>query len=373
MLPDDRSRAHQFFASVLDEIGHGRNRDAVVVVTHALCDRGPFLDALSKVADVAVVLIKPHSVDEVARISLSQNYPLEVADRAALAVGPRAIRLLGERVGDRPFAVLDMGGYFAPAAREVAEHFGSNCLGFIEDTENGQRRYERILSLAPPVLSVARSPLKAPEDHVVGHSIIFSIERLIRECGQVIQGRTATVIGYGKVGRSTASALAARSVDVRIVETDPVRAVEARAHGFQILAKHAALEESDLVVCATGNGSLEGGDFDRIKPGAFLASVTSSDDEINVAGLRNSYSSRPILDHVEMMSRPGHSFFLLNEGNAVNFIDGAVVGQFVQLVQAELIALTIRIRDYGSGVHGSPAELQRRIAHIWLQTYRERD
>ena len=50
----------------------------------------------------------------------------------------------------------------------------------VEDTENGLRRYLGAWKPPCPVFSVARSPLKDPEDYLVGQSVVFSAEALLR-------------------------------------------------------------------------------------------------------------------------------------------------------------------------------------------------
>ena len=76
----------------------------------------------------------------------------------------------------------------------------AKLIGVVEDTENGHKRYEQIAFPPCPVLSVARSPLKEPEDFLVGHAIVFSAEALIRQSGVVMVNKRALVIGYGKIG-----------------------------------------------------------------------------------------------------------------------------------------------------------------------------
>jgi adenosylhomocysteinase len=72
------------------------------------------------------------------------------------------------------------------------------------------------------VFSVARSPLKDPEDYLVGQSITFSAEALIRSRGDILHGRRAAVIGYGKLGRSIAAMLHAKHVGVTVYDSDPL-------------------------------------------------------------------------------------------------------------------------------------------------------
>lgn len=64
----------------------------------------------------------------------------------------------------------------------------------------------------------------------------------------------------------------------------------------------------------------------------------------------------------------GHYFYLLNRGNAVNFLHGASVGPFIFLVQSEILAaIQILSRgDLDTGMHGIGAADRADIAATWL-------
>jgi len=72
--------------------------------------------------------------------------------------------------------------------------------------------------------------------------------------------------------------------------------------------------------------------------GAYIASVTSADDELDLTGLSALYEQHPAGDHITRYTATGHYFYVLNSGNAVNFLHGACVGPFIYLVQAEILA-----------------------------------
>ena len=74
-----------------------------------------------------------------------------------------------------------------------------------------------------PVLSVARSPLKDCEDHLVGRSIVFSTDALVRARGDILTSRSACVIGFGKIGRSIAQTLRAQDLRVPVYDNDAVK------------------------------------------------------------------------------------------------------------------------------------------------------
>jgi adenosylhomocysteinase len=265
--------------------------------------------------------------------------------------------------------LLDVGGYFAPVLGALCDRFSGRILGVVEDTENGHRRYLELGKPPCPVFSVARSPLKQPEDHLVGQSIVFSTEALMRTRGHILPGRQACVIGYGKLGSSIARTLHAKGVRVTVYDADPIRATQALAHGFHVAPSlTTALATAGMVMCATGNLALCGDDFTALANGAYLASVTSSEDELELGALAGTYEQTLVAEHVTRYHTVGQFFYVLAGGNAVNFLHGASVGAFIFLVQAEILAAAARCTagDIEPGYHEMPEADRRRIAEIWL-------
>ena len=79
-------------------------------------------------------------------------------------------------------------------------------------------------------------------------------------------------------------------------------------------------------------------DFGTLRNGAYIATVTSSEDELDLAGLTGVYIRTTVGEHVTRYQTTGSYFYLLNGGNAVNFLHGTSVGPFIFLVQAEILA-----------------------------------
>lgn len=234
----------------------------------------------------------------------------------------------------------------------------------VEDTENGYRRYLDLGKPPCPVYSVARSPLKQPEDHLVRQSIVFSTEALMRSRGDILPGRAAAVIGFGRLGSSIARTLHAKGVRVSVYDADPIRAAQALAQGFHVSSRASALSRAGMVMCATGNLALRRDDFTRLANGAYLASVTSSEDELELDALTGLYEQTYVADHVTRYATMGHYFYVLAGGNAVNFLHGASVGAFIFLVQAEILAAVARLvsDDVEPGYHEVPEADRRLIA-----------
>jgi adenosylhomocysteinase len=369
-LPE-QSRRTDYFRELTRTTTGG---DAVsVVITHLLDDRPFFLAGLDAVAPIVCLLPKPKSVSRSAEARVRDRYRLCELSRDLFQREGKAAELIAEHVGGKPFVLLDIGGYFAPHLTSLADSFGDQFLGVVEDTENGVQKYEAVGPPPVPVFSVARSPLKNPEDHLVGQSIVFSTEALLRQRGDILPGRKAAVIGYGKLGRSIAQELRGKGVWTTVFDSDPTRVAEAFSHGFEI-SRHlgGALQDAGLVLCATGNISLSGRDFALLRNGAYLGTVTSSDDELDLQSLRRTYREQRLDNHVTRFATAGHYFFMLNKGNAVNFIHGAVVGSFIYLVQGEIIEAMAQLAtraDLPAGIQEIDSDARRRIASIWLDHF----
>jgi adenosylhomocysteinase len=131
-----------------------------------------------------------------------------------------SLELLGHHVGKDRFIVLDIGGYFAAIASAMKARFGSRMIGIVEDTENGYQKYMAAFPRVPdfPLVSSARSPLKKPEDSLIGLSIVFSTEAKLCTRNMILLNKTALVLGYGKIGCSIAESLRRRDVDVYVSE-----------------------------------------------------------------------------------------------------------------------------------------------------------
>lgn len=155
-------------------------------------------------------------------------------------------------------------------------------------------------------------------------------------------------------------------------DTDPVRRTQALAQGFTVARdREMGLGEAGLVLCATGALALRGEDFPRLRNGAYVATVTSSEDELELTGLPNVYERAHVGEHVTRYVTTGHYFYLLNGGNAVNFLHGAGVGPFIFLVQAELLAASAAIArgDLGPGMHETDPADRAAIAATWLDYF----
>ncbi|MEV7089778.1 adenosylhomocysteinase [Streptomyces sp. NPDC093085] len=367
----ERARLDSYFAKIAAHFAPAEQATSFLV-THLLPERPGFVRAVDSVSSLRAVLPKPKSISPEARREVERTFPVDALTRELFAGADTALEYFESRAAGEPVVLLDVGGYFAPTLDALHGRFSGRIAGVIEDTGNGHRRYEDLGKPPCPVVSVARSPLKDPEDFLVGQSVVFSVEAVMRGRGDILHGRPALVIGFGKLGSSIARLLHAKGVQVTVFDIDPVRRTQALSQGFAVARdRESALTGAGLVLCATGAVSLHGEDFPHLRNGAYVATVTSSEDELDLAGLPNVYTRTMAGDHITRYQTTGHYFYLANGGNAVNFLHGAGVGPFIFLVQAEILA-GIRMLTRGDldpGMYEVSAADRAAVAATWLSYF----
>jgi adenosylhomocysteinase len=368
-LREKELKHHAFFSEVVHKLGLKKLDVDVIGVLHVLPDVVPFHRALTSLFEVARIIPKPRSINRVALARLPQEIVTRWK-REDLANISNVRHLLAKDRGTR-FMFLDIGGYFASTGNELRKEFGERFIGVVEDTENGLQKYLRLPSLAYPVFQVARSPLKDNEDYMVGRAIAFSAEALLRSLCVLANGAQVGVIGYGKVGRSVAEEFRGNQGNVSVHDRAAVRLTHAYSRGFHVKSKAQLLGDSDIVCLATGNQSLLRDEFAHLKQGAFVFSVTSSDDEIDLSWLQANYRSEEVSEFVHRYENEHHSFYLFNNGNAINFVHGTTVGDFILLVHAEIMACAHELAsgDHGAGIHDLSDAKRNAIAEVWLSHF----
>ncbi|MFH9071352.1 adenosylhomocysteinase [Streptomyces alboflavus] len=343
-----------------------------LIITHLLQERPAFLQAMSRTVAIGAVLPKPRSIDQPTLDEVQHSYAVHGLSRELFADETRALEFLEDTAAGTDVVLLDIGGYFAPSLRTLVDKFSGRVLGVVEDTENGHQRYAALGDLPCPVISVARSPLKDCEDHLVGRSIVFSTDALVRTRGDILTSRAACVIGFGKVGRAIAQTLRAHDLRVTVYDSDPIKRVQARAQGFSTAGSCTeALRGADLVLCATGNLALRQHHFSALRNGAYVASVTSSEDELELSYLDDLYQRTKVAEQLTRYEVTGHYFYVLADGGAVNFVHGAAVGSYIHLVQAEILAATAALSRSGPvpGLQEMSPIHRQTIAEIWLDHF----
>lgn len=367
-----------FYENIISKARTTGENYIAVVVSHIIPDAVHYLRAIDTIVPIQTIVPKPNSIDEKTYTIVRKDFKISHVYREDMAQDTEneVIRIL-ENTNEK-ILLFDIGGYFAHIHETWPVTILERIALIIEDTENGYQKYEHVIGDSErkkqnypfKVVSVARSPLKENEDFLVGQFVFFSADALMREDGKLIQYLKCGILGYGKIGRSIASHLLQRGVKPAVYDTNPLKRVSAFNELNRIPDRDSIIKESDILFSATGNKSLKIEDFRELKNGCYIFSVTSSDDELELE-FTGEYEKQEVRKHIFKYSNENMNyFFLVNDGNAVNFIYNAVMGDFIHLVRAEMILAINGLPGYAPGkISTVPTDIRENIAESWLKVF----
>jgi adenosylhomocysteinase len=226
-----------------------------------------------------------------------------------------------------PGLTLDDGADLLALIHERGGKELEGCVGGVEETTTGLLRLRRLEAdgrLACPVMAVneSRTERTFNDRYGTGQS---ALDGILRATNLLLAGHTLVLLGYGVTGKGIAQRARGAGAAVIICEVDPVRALEARMDGFEVMPSLEAAERGDLFVTVTGSrGVLRREHFERMKDGAVLANAGHFDVEIDLDVLRELADGPPrdVLPLVEQYNLEGRRLNLLARGRVVNLAAG---------------------------------------------------
>ncbi|HEY3186321.1 MAG TPA: adenosylhomocysteinase [Solirubrobacteraceae bacterium] len=282
-------------------------------------------------------------------------------DAAAYAAGVDAL------AAGAPDIALDDGGDLIAAAHE-------RLAGATEETTAGLVRL-RAMRVRCPVLAVneALTERAFNDRYGTGQS---TLDGIVRATNLLLAGRTLVVLGYGWTGRGVALRARGAGASVIVCEVDPLRALEARMEGFEVMPALEAAERGDVFVTVTGaRAVLRAEHFARMKDGAVLANAGHFDVEIDLPDLRAAATGgvREVLPLVEQHDMgDGRRLHLLARGRVVNL--AAAQGHPAEVMDLsfalQALAAEHLVRhgaDLGPGVHPVPDAIEHDVARLKLE------
>ncbi|MGB4846663.1 MAG: NUDIX domain-containing protein [Saprospiraceae bacterium] len=360
-------RTKLYYDKIISLLNYKEECEALVV-SHIIPDCIYYLQAVNKVFPIKSIIPKPNSINRNIYTIIEKEFRIDSIHRNNMDNNGNAIvKYLLE--SERKLIIFDIGGYFSKIHFGWPKEILERIVLVIEDTENGHQKYEK--QVCPfKIVSVARSPLKDNEDFLVGQSVLFSADAILRGGGTLIQYMNCSVIGYGKIGRSISYHLLQRGVKPSVYDTNPIKRLSAFNELSSIPERDYIIKNSDVIFSATGNQCLGINDFRNLKNGCFIFSVTSSDDELNLKFLNGEYKKEEVREHIFKYFNSRNYFFLVNEGNAVNFIHSAIMANFIHLVRSEMILSLNELSKYEfNEINEVSNEIRKTIAELWIKIF----
>jgi adenosylhomocysteinase len=324
----------------------------------SLCSANP----LSAQDDVAAALVADHGVQ--VRALHGESLDAYAAHVRALLTGA-------------PQVTIDDGADLMVTAHQVGGEALGQLIGGTEETTTGLVRLRRLQdqgTLACPVLAVneARTERALNDRHGTGQS---ALDGVIRASHVLLAGHTVVVVGYGAAGQGIAERARGAGGAVIVCEVDPLRALEARMSGYEVLPALEAAARGDIFITVTGSRRvLRREHFERMADGALLANAGHFDVELDLEELAELATGgvrevRPLVDQYTLAD--GRRLNLLARGRVVNLAAAeghpAAVMDVSFALQALCIEELVRRRgELTAGVLPVPDSIDREVARLKL-------
>jgi len=271
--------------------------------------------------------------------------------------------------------ILDDGGDLTNMVLDNYPELVDGINGLSEETTTGVHRlYEREKegTLLLPAINVNDSVTKSKFDNKYGCKE-SAVDAIRRATDIMLAGKVATVAGYGDVGKGTAASLIGAGARVIVTEIDPICALQASMEGFPVKKMINAVQESDIIITATGNKNVVSDmHFKLMKDKAIVCNIGHFDNEIDVAWLNANAEKEEVKPQVDLYTmKNGRQIILLAEGRLVNL--GCATGHpsfvmsnsFTNQVLAQ-IELWTNLSKYENKVYVLPKHLDELVAKLHL-------
>lgn len=189
----------------------------------------------------------------------------------------------------KPNIIIDDGGDLVTCVHVTRPELGEEVWGGCEETTTGVIRLkamEREGALKFPMVAVNDADCKHLFDNRYGTGQ-STWDSIMRNTNLIIAAKTVVVIGYGWCSRGIAMRAAALGANVIVTEINPVKAIEAKMDGFQVMKMEQAAPLGDIFVTATGCcKTITVDHMLTMKDGAIMCNAGHFDSEVDMAGLK---------------------------------------------------------------------------------------
>ena len=323
-----------------------------------------------------------------AEVALAAANPLTTQDEVVAALAADGCAAYGQRgedadayaqgvvavVDGAPQVTLDDGADLLTVLHAARPELLGGLVGGTEETTTGLLRLRALEAegrLACPVIAVneARTERLFNDHYGTGQS---TLDGILRATNLLLAGKTLVVLGYGWTGRGVALRARGAGAQVIVCEIDPMRALEARMEGFEVMPALVAAERGDIFVTVTGSRDvLSAAHFAVMKDGAVLANAGHFDVEIDLSALAEIADGPPedVLPLVTQYALGDRRLNLLASGRVVNLAAGQ--GHPAAVMDMSFANQVLAVEhlvssSLGPGVHPVPEALDREIARLKL-------
>ena len=233
-----------------------------------------------------------------AEVAWSGCNPLSTNDKVAAALAANNVPVFAwhdltkeeyywcieQTLKSKPTLTLDDGADLIFTLHNKHNELIPNLYGGSEETTTGVIRVRAMAedgALKYPIIAVNDADTKHLFDNVYGTGqSVF--DGLLRASAILVAGKTVVIGGYGYCGRGMATRAKGLGADVVVTEVDPVRALQARMDGYQVMKMDDAASIGDVFLTATGMKNIvTSRHMKKMKSGAIMGNAGHYNVEVN--------------------------------------------------------------------------------------------
>ena len=277
-------------------------------------------------AEIRLASCNPLSTDDSVAAALREEFGLKVYAKK-FESDEEYYANLNAVLDMKPDFVIDDGADLITMAHTSRREVLSNIKGGNEETTTGIVRLKAMAAdkkLEFPVMDVNDSKMKYLFDnrYGTGQSVF---DGWMNATNLIVAGKRVVVAGYGWCGKGVAMRSKGLGALVTVTEVDPVKAIEARMDGFDVMPMSEAVKTADIVLTVTGcKDIVTKKDFMNMKDGCVLGNAGHFDNEISKKDLNElAVSKEQVRDFIDCYTmKDGRKFYLIGEGRLMNLAAG---------------------------------------------------
>ena len=326
-------------------------------------------------AEIRLASCNPLSTDDSVVCALKEEYGLDVYAKK-WQTQEEYYANLNAVLDMRPDFIIDDGADLIAMVHTTRRDVLDNVKAANEETTTGVVRLRAMAAdgaLEFPVLDVNDAKMKFMFDNRYGTGQ-STFDGWMNATNLIVAGKRFVVAGYGWCGKGVAMRAKGLGALVTVTEVDPIKAIEAKMDGFDVMRMVDAVKTADIIITVTGcKGIINEDCIAVMKDGCIMGNVGHFDNEIDKVALENaSVSCERVRDFIdEYRLKDGRNLYLIAEGRLMNLAAGQ--GHPAEIMDmsfsTQALGIEYMTRNYEkmeNAVYNVPREMDEEIATIKL-------
>ncbi len=278
----------------------------------------------------------------------------------------------------KPQVTMDDGADLISTIHSGRKELLNGVYGGTEETTTGVIRLKSMEKkgvLFYPIIAVNDAKTKHFFDNRYGTGQ-STIDGILRATNILLAGKKFVIAGYGWCGKGVAIRAKGMGASVIIMEVDPLRALEAKMDGFDVMSSTEAAKVGNIFLSVSGDKNVINREIlKNCRDNTILANSGHFNVEIDLDYLNtNSRSKRKVRPFVEeYLMKDGRKLYVLAEGRLVNL--SAAEGHPASVMdmsfanQALSVEYILKSRkELSKKVYAVPEKIDRKIAQLKLES-----